>query len=70
MIFGRLALALPVDLEPGQARRLDRVGSGRLIPVLELHEQHALETPPSAPARPPRAGNTSCSTAGERRCYA
>jgi hypothetical protein len=44
-------LGLLVDLEPDQARLLDRVCSGPLIPVSELHAQNALETPPTRPRK-------------------
>ncbi len=41
----------------------------RLASALRGGKEHALETPPSAPASPPRAGSASCSTAGERSCW-
>ena len=44
-------LGLLVDLEPDQARLLDRVCSGPLLPIAELHEHNALETPPKRPRK-------------------
>ena len=49
MIFGRVPpFGLLVDLEPNQARLLDRICSGTMIPIADLHAQNALATPPSA----------------------
>ncbi len=53
-------LGLLVNLEPDQARLLDRVGSDPLMSVGELHaqvtEQDALETPPTRPGKPAPRG--------------
>jgi hypothetical protein len=54
-------LGLLVDLEPDQARLLDRVGSGPLMFVGEPHGQDALET------RPKRARKTA--SRGQRELF-
>jgi hypothetical protein len=44
-------LGLLLDLQPDQARLLDRVCSGPLLPISEPHEQNALETPRKRPRK-------------------
>ncbi len=63
-------LGLLAELEPDQARLLDRVCSGPLLPISEFHAHNALAKPPPVPASPPPAGSENCSTAGECGCCA
>jgi len=44
-------LGLLVDPERDQARLPDRMCSGPLLPISELHERNALETPPERPRK-------------------
>ena len=52
-------LGLLVDLEPQQADLLDRICTGALISIAELHEARALELPPKRKQRTPARGERS-----------